>query len=121
MWCIRRLTPQNELLSEIISFSRRWVLILSFFYYFDIWFLTFGIIAQGLGVSLLHMRHLGIFFYNYFSTTFHKEHLGIYLSYSSRYFGLKFKLSRLYTFIDISYVRSGSRIILNLVILEVSL
>jgi hypothetical protein len=36
-------------------------LFLGFLCYFDIWFLTFGIRAQGLGVSILHLRHLGIF------------------------------------------------------------
>ena len=32
MWCIRRFPPRRGLLSEIISFSRRLVLILGFFY-----------------------------------------------------------------------------------------
>jgi hypothetical protein len=32
-----------------------------FLSYIDIWFLTYGIRAQGLGVLLLHLRHLGIF------------------------------------------------------------
>jgi hypothetical protein len=41
-------------------------LFLGFLFYFDNWFLTFGIIAQGLGVSLIHQRHLGIFAITFF-------------------------------------------------------
>jgi uncharacterized membrane protein len=37
-----------------------------FLCYIDIWFLTYGIRAQGLGVSLLHLRHLGIFAITFF-------------------------------------------------------
>jgi hypothetical protein len=37
-----------------------------FLCYFDIWFLTLGITAQGLGVSLLHLRNLAIFTITFF-------------------------------------------------------
>jgi hypothetical protein len=37
-----------------------------FLCYIGIWFLTYGIRAQGLGVSLLHLRHLGIFTITFF-------------------------------------------------------
>jgi hypothetical protein len=42
---------------------------------FDIWFLTFGIRAQGLGVSLLHLRHLGIFTITFFLRCFRRNPL----------------------------------------------
>ena len=61
-----------------------------FLCYIDIWFLTYGIRAQGLGVSLLHLRHRGIFAITFFSTMFQKEWLGGYLEDKSRYIGLKF-------------------------------
>jgi hypothetical protein len=43
-----------------------------FLCYIDIWFLTYGIRAQGLGVSLLHLRHLGIFAITFFLQRFTK-------------------------------------------------
>jgi hypothetical protein len=76
-----------------------------FLCYLGIWFLTFGIRAQGLGVSLLHLRHIGILNYNFFFTTFQKEPLGKYLLDGSRYIGLKFHLPRPYTFGYITCVR----------------
>jgi hypothetical protein len=76
-----------------------------FLCYIDICFLTYGIRAQGLGVSLLHLRHLGIFSTTFFSTKFQKEHLGGYLVYGSRYVGLKFHLLRPYSFGDIACAR----------------
>ena len=50
-----------------------------FLCYIDVWFLTYGIRAQGLGVSLLYLRHLGIFSITFLSTIIHKERLGGYL------------------------------------------
>ena len=75
-----------------------------FLCYIDVWFLTYGIRAQGLGVSLLHLRHRGIF-YNFFSTMFQKERLGGYLVDGSRYVGLKIQLLRPYTFGDTTCAR----------------
>jgi hypothetical protein len=46
-----------------------------FLCYIDIWFLTYGIRAQGLGVSLLHLRHLGIFDINFFIQCFKRNGL----------------------------------------------
>ena len=37
-----------------------------FLCYIYIWFLAYGIRAQGIGVSLLHLRHLGIFAITFF-------------------------------------------------------
>jgi hypothetical protein len=39
----------------------------------DIWFLTYGIKAQGLGVSQLHLRHLGIFAITFFLKCFRRN------------------------------------------------
>ena len=66
---IRRLPPRRGLLSEFLSlFKALSTYSEVFLCYIDIWFLTYGIRAQGLGVSLLHLRHRGIFaiifFYN---------------------------------------------------------
>ena len=50
-----------------------------FLCYIDIWFLTYGIRAQGLGVSLLHLRHHGIFSIKCFLPRFRRNGLeGIY-------------------------------------------
>jgi hypothetical protein len=46
---------------------------------FGFFSLIFGIRAQGLGVSLLHLRHLEIFALNFFYGTFQKELIGGYL------------------------------------------
>jgi hypothetical protein len=46
-----------------------------FLCYIDIWFLTYGVRAQGLGVSLLHLRHLGIFTINCFLQCFQRNEL----------------------------------------------
>jgi hypothetical protein len=46
-----------------------------FLCYIDIWFLTYGIIDQGLGVSLLHLRHLGIFTITFFLQGFRRNGL----------------------------------------------
>jgi hypothetical protein len=43
--------------------------------YIDVWFLTYGIKAQGLGVSLLHLRHRGIFDITFFLQRFRRNHL----------------------------------------------
>jgi hypothetical protein len=43
-----------------------WCVLLLFYDILSIWIITFGIRAQGLGVSLLHLRHLGIFSINFF-------------------------------------------------------
>jgi hypothetical protein len=42
---------------------------------FDIWFLTFGIIAQGLGVLLLHLRNIEIFTITFFLRCFRMNSL----------------------------------------------
>ena len=46
-----------------------------FLCYADIWFLTYGIRAQGLGVSLLHLRHRGIFDITCFLQRFRRSNL----------------------------------------------
>jgi hypothetical protein len=46
-----------------------------FICYIDIWFLTYGIRAQGLGVSLLNLRHLGIFAITFFLQHFRRNGL----------------------------------------------
>ena len=46
-----------------------------FLCYIDIWFLTYGMRAQGLGVSLLHLRHLGIFAITFFLQCFKRNDL----------------------------------------------
>jgi hypothetical protein len=46
-----------------------------FLCYIDIWFLTYRIRSQGLGVSLLHMRHLGIFTITVFLQCFRRNGL----------------------------------------------
>jgi hypothetical protein len=98
---IRRFPPQRGLLSEIYLFFKALSTYSEVFLcYIDIWFLTYGIRAQGLGVSLLHLRHLGIFAITIFSTMFQKERLGGYLVDGSRYVGLKFHLLRPYNFGD---------------------
>jgi hypothetical protein len=43
--------------------------------YIDVWFLTYGIRAQGLGVSLLHLRHRGIFAITFFLQRFRRNGL----------------------------------------------
>ena len=76
MWCIRRLAPQRGLLSEIIYiFKALSTYSEVFLCYLDIWFLTFGIRAQGLGVSLLHLRHRGIFAITFFIQCFKRSGL----------------------------------------------
>jgi hypothetical protein len=71
-----RLPPRRGLLSKIIFIFK----VLStfsevFLCYIDIWFLTYGFRAQGLGVSLLHMRHLGIFAITFFIQCFRRKGL----------------------------------------------
>jgi hypothetical protein len=46
-----------------------------FLCYIDVWFLTYGIRAQGLGVSLLHLRHRGIFAITFFLQRFRRRGL----------------------------------------------
>jgi hypothetical protein len=79
MWCIRQFPPRRGLLSEIVSFSRKGVIILIFVCYLYIFSLTFGIRAQGLGVSLLHLRHLGIFSIIFFCDVSEGNPSGIFL------------------------------------------
>ena len=46
-----------------------------FLCYIDILFLTYGFRAQGLGVSLLHLRHRGIFAITFFLQRFRRNKL----------------------------------------------
>ena len=46
-----------------------------FLCYIDVWFLRYGIRAQGLGVSLLHLRHCGIFAIIFFLQRFRRHDL----------------------------------------------
>ena len=46
-----------------------------FLCYIDVWFLTYGIRAQGLGVSLLHLIDLGIFAITFFLQRFRRNGL----------------------------------------------
>jgi hypothetical protein len=46
-----------------------------FLCYIDVWFLTYGIRAQGLGVSLLHLIHRGIFAVTFFLQCFKRNHV----------------------------------------------
>jgi hypothetical protein len=73
---IRRFPPRRGLLSEISLFFKALSTYSEVFLcYIDIWFLTYGIRAQGLGVSLLHLRQLGIFTITYFIQHFRRKGL----------------------------------------------
>ena len=66
----KRLIIWNYLFFKVLStFSE------VFLCYIDIWFLTYGIRAQGLGVSLLHLRHIGIFAIDCFLQCFRRNNL----------------------------------------------
>ena len=62
-----------ELWSMLIFYT--WCVILLFYDILSIWIITFGIIAQGLGVSLLHLRHRGIFTITFFLQHFRRNGL----------------------------------------------
>ena len=66
----KRLIIRNYLFFKVLS-----TFFEVFLCYIDIWFLTYGIRAQGLGVSLLHMIHLGIFAITLFLQCFKRNGL----------------------------------------------
>jgi hypothetical protein len=64
-----------------------WYVILLFYEILGIWIITFGIRAQGLGVSLLHLRHLLIFTITIFLQFFRRNPLDdIYKMDQGKYF-----------------------------------
>jgi hypothetical protein len=52
-----------------------WCVLLLFYDILSIWIITFGIKSQGLGVSLLHLRHLGILAIKFFLQCFKRNPL----------------------------------------------